>query len=67
MTNLEKLNLLLENKSLKIPDHVREVHASGKNLKWLKKNLTNTDISKELKTLLNMTVHQLHQNYEPIN
>lgn len=64
MTNLEKLNTLLANNALKIPDHVRTVHASGKNLQWLKKNLSKSpSASPELVRLLNMQVSELHKAY----
>ena len=53
--NLERLNVLLRNPSLKIPDFRAQVDPSGRNLKWLKKVLPGSTLCPvELKTLLEM-------------
>lgn len=55
MTNLEKLNALLKDKNLDIPEHRRNVGPSGDNIAWLKKHIRQRNvISSELERLLEM-------------
>ena len=64
MTNLEKLNYLLQNQKLNIPEHVRHVHESGKNQQWLRKNVKNqNEVTPELTMLLAMTMPELKKTY----
>lgn len=60
MTRLDELNRLLKTSHLHIPDYVREVHASGKNLKWLRKNLGHSeDCPARIKELLELSIYEL--------
>lgn len=60
MTLLEELNTLLAKSDLKIPSHFKEVHFSGKNLKWLRKNFINKEETPErIKELLRMNINEL--------
>lgn len=64
MTNLDKLNELLRNPAIHVPEHSRKVHDTGKNQQWLHKNLSkNPNIDPEIKRLLAMTMHELHKPY----
>ena len=66
MTNLEKLNSLLQNNKIKIPEHTRQVHESGKNQQWLRKNLAknpNPEVTPELLMLLAMPMSELAKTY----
>lgn len=59
-TKLDELNRLLKKTELHVPDYVREVHSSGKNLKWLRKNLGNdTSCPDRLRELLNLPMNEL--------
>jgi hypothetical protein len=60
MTKLEKLNALLMDPKIKVPEHVRQVHASGRNQQWLRKNLgRNKDVDPEIIQLLNLPMSEL--------
>jgi hypothetical protein len=55
MTNLEKLNALLKDRNLDIPDHRRNVGPSGDNIAWLRKHIRQrNEIGPELERLLDM-------------
>lgn len=58
--NLQRLNELLANKELDIPEHRRTVHESGSNFDWLKKHagVRNT-LCSELTDLLSMNFSKL--------
>lgn len=53
MTNLERLNAILSNKALFIPDYRRVVTESGNNLSWLKKHLLREESLNKSKLSLN--------------
>ena len=62
---LDELNELLRSTRLGLPEHAREVHSSGKNYKWLKKNLGNKpDVPPRIRELLNKSLNELTK---PIN
>lgn len=68
MNKLDELNRLLKKTPLHIPDYVREVHSSGKNLKWLRKNLGhNEDCPARIKELLELSIHELLKPNENID
>lgn len=65
MTNLEKLNILLQNPKLNIPVFRQTVSSSFANLKWLQDKLVkNPNCSDEIKHLLKMDPKTLLGNYE---
>lgn len=52
---LERLNVLLRNSNIDVPDFRRTVTESGANYEWLKKHiLVRNKISDELRSLLNL-------------
>jgi hypothetical protein len=57
---LDELNELLRRTRLGLPEHAREVHSSGKNYKWLKKNLgSNPDVPPRIRELLSKSLNEL--------
>lgn len=57
---LDELNGLLKKTKLNIPEYAREVHATGKNYKWLKKNLgNNPEVPERIRELLGMSLNEL--------
>lgn len=64
-TKLDRLNKLLRNPSLKLPDFRSHVDRSGANLKWLRKIInSNSAASEELKNLLTQDIHSLLEELE---
>lgn len=67
MTNLDKLNSLLRNPKLGIPDFRAQVDKSGSNLTWLKKNLPkNCNANAELLKLVSLDIKSLLQDYQVV-
>lgn len=60
VNKLPRLNDLLNNKKLNLPDHRREV-SSDTHLKWLAQHIKerNPDVPEEIMSLLAMTLNQL--------
>ena len=57
---LDELNELLHKSRLGLPEHAREVHTSGKNYKWLKKNLSGkADTPARIRELLAKSLNEL--------
>lgn len=60
MTKLDRLNELLADRKLDLPQHRRVVDASGGNLKWLRDHIrTRNTISEDLTVLLDMPIQDL--------
>jgi predicted membrane chloride channel (bestrophin family) len=57
--NLDRLNHLLKDTKLNLPDFRRVVNDSGSNLPWLRKALRKKPISEELQELLDMSQIEL--------
>ena len=65
MTNLERLNLMLKDKKLNIPDFRQTVAPSLSNLKWLRDRLPkNPACSNELKRLLALNPKEMFEEYK---
>lgn len=60
MTNLDRLNELLADRKLDLPQHRRVVDTSGGNLKWLREHIRKRNtISEDLTVLLDMPIQDL--------
>ena len=66
---LDELNELLSREPLGLPDHASEVHTSGKNYKWLKKNLGSKEtVPPRIRELLGKSLNELTKPItEPCN
>ena len=57
MTNLDRLNELLADRKLDLPQHHRVVDTSGGNLKWLREHIrTRNTICENLTVLLDIHI-----------
>lgn len=63
MTKLVELNTLLSSSSLDLPQHRRSVDPSGRNLKWLRDNISKrNEVCERLTELLSLDITQLHES-----
>lgn len=62
MLKLDRLNELLADKNLDLPDFRRKVDVTGNNISWLQRNLeVRNKISPELRELVALDIKKLRQ------